>query len=35
MYNKSLDAVQKALINFFKKNVNGESLTLREIAEEI
>lgn len=35
MYNKELDAVQKALINFFKKNVNGEGLTLREIAEEI
>ena len=30
-----LDDVQKALILFFKKNTNGEWLTLREIAAEI
>lgn len=30
-----LDDVQKALILFFKKNTNGEWLTLREIASEI
>jgi repressor LexA len=35
MYNKELDAVQKALINFFKKNKNEEGLTLREIASHI
>ena len=35
MYNKELDAVQKALINFFKKNENEEGLTLREIAAHI
>jgi predicted transcriptional regulator len=35
MYNKELDAVQKALINFFKKNKNEEGLTLREIATHI
>jgi predicted transcriptional regulator len=35
MYNKELDAVQKALINFFKKNRNEEGLTLREIATHI
>lgn len=32
---KGLDDVQKALIAFFKKNVNEEGLTLREIASEI
>ncbi len=31
----TLDEVQKALIAFFKKNVNEEWLTLREIASEI
>ncbi|MCR5411808.1 MAG: hypothetical protein K6E76_02190 [Patescibacteria group bacterium] len=31
----TLDSVQKALIAFFKKNVNEEGLTLREIANEI
>lgn len=35
MYNKELDAVQKALINFFKKNRNEEGLTLREIAAHV
>ena len=33
--NKWLDAVQKALVAFFKKNGNEEWLTLREIAAEI
>jgi hypothetical protein len=32
---KEIDDVQKALILFFKKNVNEEGLTLREIAAEI
>jgi len=32
---KELDEVQKALILFFKKNVNEEGITLREIASEI
>jgi DNA-binding IclR family transcriptional regulator len=35
MYNKELDTVQKALINFFKRNKNEEGLTLREIAIHI
>ena len=33
--NKGLDAVQKALVAFFKRNGNEEWLTLREIAAEI
>jgi hypothetical protein len=32
---KEIDDIQKALIMFFKKNVNEEGLTLREIALEI
>jgi hypothetical protein len=32
---KEIDDVQKALIMFFKKNVNEEGITLREIAAAI
>jgi hypothetical protein len=32
---KDLDAIQKALIAFFKKNTNQEGITLREIAHAL
>jgi hypothetical protein len=35
MFNKDLDAIQKALIAFFKKNTNQENITLREIASSL